>query len=85
MLQKPLSLEKLQCILYPMWKRAVAWDLREIGSAWGKGVTEGPAPKEVGKISSQGPTKAGTTWASTRKTKQVWRDEGVFATTPEGP
>ncbi len=65
---KAFKTRKLQCILYLMWKRAVAWDLREMGSAWGKGVTEGPAPKEAGKISSQGPTKAGTTWASTRKT-----------------
>ncbi len=40
------------------------------------GVKEGPAPQEAGKISSQCPTKAGTTWARTRKTNQVGHDEG---------
>jgi hypothetical protein len=58
-----------------MWKRAIAWGLREMGSAWGRGVREGPALQEVGKISSQCPTKAGTTWERTRRTSQVVRDE----------
>ncbi len=30
--------------MYPTWKRAVAWDLREIGSAWGVGCEGGPGP-----------------------------------------
>ncbi len=30
----------------PTWERGVAWDLREMGSAWGRGVREGPAPPE---------------------------------------
>ncbi len=28
----------------PTWERGIAWDLREIGSAWGRGVREGLAP-----------------------------------------
>jgi hypothetical protein len=35
------------------WERAVAWDLREMGSAWGRGAREGLSPQEAGKISSQ--------------------------------
>ncbi len=30
----------------------LAWDLREMGSAWGRGAREGPAPQEAGKLSS---------------------------------
>jgi hypothetical protein len=52
-----------------------------MGLAWGKGLREGSAPQEVGKISSQCPTKAGTTWVRTRKTNQVGRDEGGSAQT----
>jgi hypothetical protein len=55
-------------ISVPDVEAAVAWDLRGMGSVWRKGVREGPAPQEAGKISSQCPTKAGTTWARTRKT-----------------
>jgi hypothetical protein len=32
-----------------------------MGSAWGRGVREGPDPQQAGKIRSQCPTKAGTT------------------------
>ncbi len=28
----------------PTWEQGVAWDLREMGSAWGRGVREGPTP-----------------------------------------
>jgi hypothetical protein len=63
-------------VLRPTWKRAIAWDLREMGSAWGRGVREGPAPQEAGKISSQCSAEAGTTWPMTRKTNQVGHDEG---------
>jgi hypothetical protein len=31
-------------LLCPTWERAVAWDLREMGSAWGKGGKGGPSP-----------------------------------------
>jgi hypothetical protein len=62
-----------------MWKRAIAWDLREIGSARGKGVREGPAPQETGLIRSKCSARAGTTWARTRRTKQVRCDEGGLA------
>jgi hypothetical protein len=49
------------------------------GVSLGEGVREDPAPLEAGKISSQCLTKAGTTWARTRKTSQVGRDEGGSA------
>jgi hypothetical protein len=52
-----------------------------MGSALGKGVREGPAPREVEKISSQCSASAGTTWARMRRTKQVGRDEGGLART----
>jgi hypothetical protein len=52
-----------------------------MGSAWGKGVREDPAPQEAGKISSQYSALAGTTWAGKRKTNQVGRDEGGYART----
>jgi hypothetical protein len=48
--QKQISVcvTKLLCLT---WNRGVAKDLREMGSAWGKGVREGPAPQKAGKIS----------------------------------
>jgi hypothetical protein len=56
------------------------------GVSMGKGVREGSAPREVGKISSQCPARAGTTRAGTsrvrtRKTNQVGRIEGGSART----
>jgi hypothetical protein len=60
---------------------AVAWDLREMGSAWGKGAREGLAPKEARKISSQCSARAETTWTRTRKEGQVGRDEERSAQT----
>jgi hypothetical protein len=33
-----------------------------MGSAWGKGVKEGPVPQDAGKISSQCSARAGTTY-----------------------
>ncbi len=65
----------------PIWKQAVAWDLREMGSVRGKGVREGPDPQEAGKISGQCLARAGTTWTRTRRTKQVGCDEGGPART----
>ncbi len=35
--------------LCPTWERAVAWDLREMGSAWGRGAREGTAHPGSGK------------------------------------
>ncbi len=37
----------------PDMKAGVGWDLREMGSAQGRGVREGQAPQGVEKISSQ--------------------------------
>jgi hypothetical protein len=44
-------------------------------SAWERGVRDGLAPWEARKISSQCTAKAGMTWARTRRTSQVRRDE----------
>jgi hypothetical protein len=57
--------------LVPDVEEGFVWDLREMGSAWRKGVREGPAPQEAGKISNQCSTRAETTWARTRKANQV--------------
>jgi hypothetical protein len=62
-------------------ERAVAWDLREMGSAWGKGVREGLAPQEAREISSQCSTRAETTWTRTRRNGQFGRDEEGSART----
>jgi hypothetical protein len=59
-----------------MRKWAVAWGLREMGSAWGRGARAGPALQKGGKISSQCPTKAGATWGRMRWTNQVGCDQG---------
>jgi hypothetical protein len=37
-------------------------DLREMGSAWGRGEREGPAPQEARKISSQCSAGEEATW-----------------------
>ncbi len=71
----------LRVYMFPTWKHAIAWSLREMGSAWGKGVREEPAPQEAGKISSHYSAKARTTWARTRKTNQVGHDGGGPART----
>ncbi len=68
-------------LLCPTWERVVAWDLREMGSALGRGVREGPAPQEAKEKSSQGSARAGTTWTRTRKAGQVGRDEEGSAQT----
>ncbi len=65
----------------PTWEQAVAWELREMGSAWGKGAREGPAPQEAGEISSQGSTRAEKTWTRMRKAGQVGCDEEGSAQT----
>ncbi len=55
------------------------------GDSMGKGGEGGPAPQEEEKISSQCSTKAETTWAGTRKTNQVGRDEGGSTQQSEQP
>ncbi len=59
----------------PKWERGVAWALREMGSARGRGVREGAAPQEAREISSQRSTRAGTTWTRTRRSEQIGHDE----------
>jgi hypothetical protein len=38
--------------MYLTWKRTVVWDLRDMGSAWGREVKAGMALQKGGKISS---------------------------------
>jgi hypothetical protein len=61
--------------LCPTWERGVAWNLREMGSAWGRGLREGPAPQKAGKISSQCLARNEATWRRKKKEGQVVRDE----------
>jgi hypothetical protein len=63
------------------WKRGIAWDLREMGSAWRRGVKGGPAPQKAGKISSQCSARKEATWRRKRKEGGVGRDEEVPALT----
>ncbi len=51
------------------------------GVSLGEGGEGGPGPQETGKISSQYPAEAVTTWARTRKTNQARRDGGGKART----
>jgi hypothetical protein len=59
----------------PTWKRGFAWDLREMGSACGKGVKGGLAPQKAGKISSQRSARKEPTWRRKKKEGGVGRDE----------
>ncbi len=61
------------------WERGVGWDLREMGSAWGMGVREGPAPQEAGKINSQCSARAEATWRRKKRNGQVRCDEEGLA------
>jgi hypothetical protein len=61
--------------LCPTWERGIAWDLREMGSAWGRGVREGLSPQKARKISSQRSVREEATWRRKRKEGQVGRDE----------
>jgi hypothetical protein len=51
------------------------------GVSLGEGGEGGPGLQEVGKISSQCSARAGTTWARTRRTRQVGCDEEGSAQT----
>ncbi len=53
----------------------VAWDLREMGSAQGKGVREGQAPQARREISSQPPARTESTWSRKKKEERVRHDE----------
>jgi hypothetical protein len=61
--------------VFPTEEGGVAWDLRKTGSAWGRGVREGPAPQKTRKMSSQCSARAETTWRRKKRTGQVGRDE----------
>ncbi len=54
-------------LLCPAWKQAVAWDLRELGSVWEKGVR----PPERGKDKQLMLSKGRTTWRMTRRNNQI--------------
>ncbi len=59
----------------PPYEWGVAWDLREMGSAQGKGVREGQAPQAGREISSQLPARKEATWSRKRQEGQVRRDK----------
>jgi hypothetical protein len=63
------------------YARHGAWDLREMGSAGGRGVREGPAPHKVGKISSQCSARKEATWRRKKMEERVGRDEEELAPT----
>jgi hypothetical protein len=46
---------------------SVAWDLREMGSAQGKGEREGQAPQTRREINSQLPARKEATWRRKKK------------------
>jgi hypothetical protein len=46
-----------------------------MGSAWERGVREGPAPQEARKISSQCSAREEATWRRKKKEGQIGRDE----------
>ncbi len=46
-----------------------------MGSAWGRGVREGPAPQIAGEISSEHSARKEATWRRKRKEEGVGRDE----------
>jgi hypothetical protein len=71
-IQSDLSL--LYIKLCPTLEHGVAWDLREMGSALGRGVREGPAPQKGGKISSQCSVRKEAAWRK-KKEGQVGLDE----------
>jgi hypothetical protein len=43
--------------MFLMWKWAIAWDLREMGSLWGKGGEGGTGPQEKLKDKQSIPNK----------------------------
>ncbi len=69
------SCSKSTIVHVPDMGAGIAWDLREMGSAWGRGVREGLAPQKVGKISSQRSARKEVTWRRKKKEEQVGRDE----------
>jgi hypothetical protein len=58
-----------------------ARDLREMGSAEGKGVREGQAPQTRSKISSQLPARKEVTWSRRKKERRARREEEDLACT----
>jgi hypothetical protein len=46
-----------------------------MGSAWGRGAREGPAPQKTGKISNQRSARKEATWKRKKKEGGVGHDE----------
>ncbi len=59
----------------PTQEWGIAWNLREMGSAQGKGVREGQAPQTRREISSKLPARKEVTWSKKKKEGRVRRDE----------
>ncbi len=56
-------------------ERGIAWDMREMGSTWGRGIREGLVPQEARKISSQFSARAEATWRRKKRNERVGHDE----------
>ncbi len=75
-----LGLRKRILIMSSQCARCGSGLLPGVWGEWGQhgGRGEGgPGPLEAGKISSQCPTKAGTTWGRMRRTNQVMKEDRV--------
>ncbi len=59
----------------PYKGKGVAWDLREMGSAQGKGAREGRAPQTGSEISSLAPARKEATWSRRKKERRTRRDD----------
>ncbi len=61
-------------LVCPTGEKGFAWDLREMGSAQGKGAKEGRAPQTRSEISSLAPARKEATWSRRKKERRARRD-----------
>jgi hypothetical protein len=59
----------------PTCQRGFAWDLKEMGSAWGRGVREGPAPPGSSEDKQSALSEGRGNMEKEKKEGQVGRDE----------
>jgi hypothetical protein len=59
----------------PTRGKGIAWDLREMGSAQGKGAREGRAPQTENEISSLVLARKEATWSRRKKERRARRDD----------
>ncbi len=70
-----------QYYIFLVWKRAIAWDLREMGSAWGKRGEGGPGPPEKLKDKQLMPNKGRDNMGKDNDDQPSRSDEGGSART----